>query len=387
MVLTGETVASYEHFGPCTQAAATRNKGELACKPVTATAATDTPDPSAPTTASPEAALPEPQPPVIEQPATVVPPLMQSSVQIAAALLPLGAVGFAVDRVVPTLEAPVPQASGSFRTTCDYSHMAYDDPIVYPGLPGASHLHTFFGNKGTSAASTAESIRTTGNSTCRGGTINRTAYWVPSMIDTVTKKPIPPDVGNFYYKQAYQLDPASPMQSLPAGLRMIAGNPSNTTAIGASGYRFRCQGGPNDSNDQYGPTIPSCDAAAQVVQEIFFPPCWDGKNLDAPDHKSHMSYPVPSLQAPGTWACPSSHPVIVPQVTFNVAYTVPTDGATKTWRLASDTYDSAQPGGYSSHGDWFNGWKQDVLDAWHSKCVAAHRDCHSHLLGDGRAMY
>jgi len=137
VVLTGETVASYEHFGACTQAAATRSKGELACKPVTATAATDTADPSAPTTASPEAALPEPQPPVIEQPATVVPPLMQSSVQIAAALLPLGAVGFAVDRVVPTLEAPVPQASGSFRTTCDYSHMAYDDPIVYPGLPGA----------------------------------------------------------------------------------------------------------------------------------------------------------------------------------------------------------------------------------------------------------
>ena len=33
-----------------------------------------------------------------------------------------------------------------FRLTCGPSHMAMDDPIVYPGQPGRSHHHTFVGN-------------------------------------------------------------------------------------------------------------------------------------------------------------------------------------------------------------------------------------------------
>ena len=62
-------------------------------------------------------------------------------------------------------------------------------------------------------------------------------------------------------------------------------------------------------------------------------------------------------------------------------------GAAKAWRLASDTYDTSLPGGYSSHGDWFNGWKEEFSDAWHADCVTRGRDCHAHLLGDGAMMY
>ena len=77
----------------------------------------------------------------------------------------------------------------------------------------------------------------------------------------------------------------------------------------------------------------------------------------------------------------------LPQVTFNIAYTVQTKDAPRAWRLSSDTYDTSLPGGYSSHGDWFNGWKKDVSDSWNAACVQASRDCHAHLLGDGRMMY
>ena len=62
--------------------------------------------------------------------------------------------------------------------------MAFDDPIVYPGQVGKSHLHVFFGNTGANANSTAASIAGSGNSTCDGGTVNRSAYWVPALIDT-----------------------------------------------------------------------------------------------------------------------------------------------------------------------------------------------------------
>ena len=107
-----------------------------------------------------------------------------------------------------TREQPAASDIGSFRTVCDYSHMSQDDPIVYPGQAGRSHLHTFFGNTSVAAGTTAAKLRTEGNSTCRGGTINRSAYWVPSMIDTADGTPLAPSSAMFYYKQGYVIPPA-----------------------------------------------------------------------------------------------------------------------------------------------------------------------------------
>jgi hypothetical protein len=268
------------------------------------------------------------------------------------------------------------------------------DPIVFPGKIGQSHLHTFFGNVLVDESSTTASLLATGNSTCRGGIANRSAYWVPTMIDTATGTPVMPDDIGVYYKSGFTTgDKLS--QGVPEGLRFIAGNPAakGPPQVGDPfAYRYKCIGGPNSSNDQYGSQIPNCDAGAQVWQEIFFPQCWDGVNLDAPDHKSHMSYPVlvPDPSSTKGWfmnVCPASHPVILPQITFNVIYTVPSAGAALKWRLASDMYSPDLPGGYSAHGDWFNGWRHDVSEAWAKNCVMAKKDCHSHLLGDGRMIY
>lgn len=65
---------------------------------------------------------------------------------------------------------------GQFRTFCQFSHLSYDDPIIFPGQPGKSHLHMFFGNTDTNANSTIKSIINTGGSTCDGGPLNRTSY-------------------------------------------------------------------------------------------------------------------------------------------------------------------------------------------------------------------
>ena len=113
---------------------------------------------------------------------------------------------------------------------------------------------------------------------------------------------------------------------------------------------------------------------------VFFPQCWDGVNLDSPDHKSHMSYTV-------NRACPATHPVALPEISFNVIYEVTEKNAPLHWRLSSDTYDRSLPAGYSSHGDWFNGWKSEFMKAFIDHCDRASRDCHAHLLGDGRMFY
>lgn len=72
---------------------------------------------------------------------------------------------------------------GQFRVNCEFSHFAYDDPILYPGVPGAAHLHMFFGNTYTNAHTTQETLEDSGSGTCNGQELNRSGYWVPAMFD------------------------------------------------------------------------------------------------------------------------------------------------------------------------------------------------------------
>ena len=183
-----------------------------------------------------------------------------------------------------------------------------------------------------------------------------------------------------YYKTGYNgLTPAS-IQSLPTGLRMIAGDSANKTPYQWGGpTSFTCI----DPATGTGPktqTIPTtCAAGSTIWMSVMFPQCWDGVNLDSPDHKSHMAYP-----SGGT--CPATHPVAVPEITTNILYTVKDVAAPARWRLASDSYDASLPAGYSAHADWFNGWKPQFMDTFIKNCDQPAKDCHAHLLGNGQLM-
>lgn len=299
------------------------------------------------------------------------------------ALIPEPSVGFSNERIYTTTQQPGPSdGTGAFRTVCEFSHMAYDDPLVYPGQPGRSHLHTFFGNTAVTGNSTAESVATTGNSTCRGGILNRSAYWVPAMIDTRTGAPIKPKDSGIYYKTGYGGVVPSSVQPFPVGLRMIAGDAKNDSPGGqydSMPFGYSC----HSVNGTYGSgrSIPNCNVGDEIWQHIYFPQCWDGVNLSAPDNKSHMSYPVNGR------GCPASHPVPLPEITFNIVYTVTEANAPLNWRLSSDNYSSSLPGGYSAHGDWMNGWRPDIMESFVNNCDKPALDCGSHLLGGGRAIF
>src|SRR5690348_12510654 len=60
--------------------------------------------------------------------------------------LPATAAGAPAVQVKATADFGAASEIGAFRTMCNPSHMAFNDPIVYPGQPNRSHLHTFFGN-------------------------------------------------------------------------------------------------------------------------------------------------------------------------------------------------------------------------------------------------
>ena len=318
-----------------------------------------------------------------------------TAVYVDTKKIPTGWSGFSGDKLQTATSAPSSgDGSGAFRTTCKWSHMAFDDPIVYPGQPGLSHLHTFFGNTGTNANSTTSTISTTGNSTCNGGTINRSAYWVPTMIDTLDGRPIGANndqyVGSqFYYKTGYTL-PVALIKPAPAGLRMIVGdskgNPSNPSKVAS--YRCIKNGGATQADiGTAQSTIPYCQVSGYTIMRmsITFPQCWDGVNLDSPDHKSHMANAVYTTGNQQGY-CPATHPVAIPEISFEIEYPVRSTDDTRRWRLSSDNYDTSQPAGYSSHGDYMMGWKTDAMAAFVKYCDNTAKNCGSTLLGDGREM-
>jgi len=100
-----------------------------------------------------------------------------------------------------------------------------------------------------------------------------------------------------------------------------------------------------------------CKAGITVVQR--FPTCWDGVNLDSPDHMSHMAYPETGTFESGG-PCPASHPVRTAQVMFEVVWDTkpfndlewPADGRSPfVWSFGDGT-------GYANHGDYVFGWSK-----------------------------
>jgi hypothetical protein len=363
---------------------------QLPAKPASSptTPAPTTPAPTTTPVPDPAASAPASQPAAQPDPTLSGPTIDKSRIPAATTLADRGGwdgkqpMLHADARVMPanvTDPSQVPGAPtdiGAFREPCEFSHMAFDDPIVYPGQPGRSHLHVFFGNADASASTTAASLANSGASTCAGGTLNRSAYWVPAMIDTRTGTPIKPIASIFYYKTGYNgIAPAS-VRPLPQGLRMVAGSAKN--AVPSGPFRYGCVNGPDQG--WYGQAIPNCSVGSDLLMEVAFPQCWDGVNLDSPDHISHMANPE-------SGKCPASHPVPVPEIRFEIHYAITAADAPSRWRLASDAYDPALPGGYSGHGDWFSGWDQAIMDTMVANCEQLARDCHAYLLGDGRTLY
>jgi Domain of unknown function (DUF1996) len=260
--------------------------------------------------------------------------------------------------------------------------MNFDDPIVYPNQPGKAHLHTFFANTSVNAYTNASNITSTGNSTCTGGTINRSGYWIPSVIDTRDGRAIAPDHALVYYKiGSNHRDDL--VDELPVGLRMIAGDPKKTTPSDywwENNYGWQCMKA--DTFEEYhqgSQMVPDCAPGDWMGFGVNFPNCWDGVNLDSPDHKSHLTY---------AHTCPASHPKAIPGISINVRFKLDMNADPSYYRLSSDNYPaSSYAGGLSGHADWFNGWKPEFSKAWLDNCDRAGLDCHAHLLGDGREIY
>lgn len=90
----------------------------------------------------------------------------------------------------------------------------------------------------------------------------------------------------------------------------------------ARGICHRCNGNgagfaPCDNKDTL--ELPAKVCPQGIRASIVFPSCWDGKNLDSPDHRSHMAY-SPGGAVLANANCPTTHPVRVPQLMYEMQW-------------------------------------------------------------------
>ncbi|GAA2542327.1 hypothetical protein GCM10010435_07450 [Winogradskya consettensis] len=250
----------------------------------------------------------------------------------------------------PTVPPTVPPGAvrvAEFLADCPASHRLPDDPIIFPNLPGASHMHSFFGSETTKASTTVTDL-INANSNCNPS-IDKSAYWIPTFYNNDV--PVEPTTGVFYYLGEGVSDALiATTQPFPLGLRIVAGNAKATGPDDNTISRWSCLGA-GDAGSSH--DFVTCPAGSMLESYLDFPHCWDGVNLDSADHKSHMAYPVNN-------ACPASHPVVVPKLRQVMRY--PVNGNTAGFRLASGR-------GYTMHGDFFNAWPVDELARRVNDCI------------------
>jgi len=267
------------------------------------------------------------------------------------------ALGLCALLLAPPLALADAISKGNFVLTCKYSHTLPDDPIVFPDQPGASHLHDFFGNITTSAASTQESMLA-GTANCKD--VNDTAgYWAPTAY--LNGIQITPREMRIYYIAR----PNVTVETIPPGLQMIGGNHDAISPAGNPNVHWFCgatsavktpiMDHPYDCTPYAGNSF--VDGVVSIVE---MPNCWNGLGLRPED----VAYEV-------NRSCPSGFPHILPslsqRVHFGVMNPLNPDG-TVALSLSSGPY-------YTLHSDFWNTWQQPRLDTLVVECLIAHVHC------------
>ncbi|CBF73423.1 hypothetical protein AN7870.2 [Aspergillus nidulans FGSC A4] len=236
------------------------------------------------------------------------------------------------------------------------------DPIVQPGV-ASGHVHTIMGGSGFGFTMDYNMTQTSQCNSC-SAVEDKSNYWISSLYyhaENGSFIPVPQNGGALiYYLQRPDPTTDGTIVAPPAGFRMVAGNPfdrRNKGNIAAQARSFACldYDGPGTPQTHGFPTT-NCPNGLRA--QVFFPSCWDGVNLDSPDHRSHVAYPT---QEYDSGPCPASHPVRIISIFIEVTWH--TEQFADMWYGDKQpfVFSYGDPTGYGLHADFINGWDIDVL--------------------------
>lgn len=205
--------------------------------------------------------------------------------------------------------------------------------LVTPDIVPSPHLHQFVGGNAL-AAHMDSSIDISTKATCTTCTFTQdfSNYWTAVLFFRARNGSFHrvPLMGNLwlenarggmtvYYTAPY--DHKTRVTAFKPGFRMLNGDPShrsNSSFRNTAEYQsiaFRCftePWGPAPAGSAIGDErwdtrrFPEKPCPYGLRINTFFPTCWDGVNVDSPDHKSHVAYPAKGTFEDEGWECPDT---------------------------------------------------------------------------------
>ncbi|KAI1367384.1 hypothetical protein F5Y08DRAFT_349325 [Xylaria arbuscula] len=292
---------------------------------------------------------------------------------------------------VRALALAVPVQAG-LRFQCSTLTIQRLDPVVQPGSNPSAHLHHIVGGNAFNASMEGDVSSRATCTTCEMSE-DFSNYWTATLFfkhptnGSYHRVPvIPVNPGNLdgysgtsggltvYYTQTDLLRDSiatNPVKTFPPGFRMTVGNPTNTGAPHV-GLRYQCL----TASGGRGPEIqdfPTSPCAGGIFVTNHFPACWDGKNLDSPDHQSHMYNSITMDGFTNAPKCPASHPVRMPQVAYETVWdTLWPSGTPNPFVWSFEGVN-----GKGTHADYMFGWKGDALQRAMNKSECFYDGCGS----------
>ncbi|MBB5891430.1 DUF1996 domain-containing protein [Kutzneria kofuensis] len=287
-----------------------------------------------------------------------------------------------IKKVKPNRNANVGGASGSFTEDCgtnQNNHHNSDNFIVTPGVDhGALHVHDYVGNRTTTARSNDRSLAA-GGTTCANGD-KSTFFWpvirVKQEANGKNNNQQGPDKGNIgrlvepnQVTIKFTSGGAGKVTAAPQFLRGIMGDAKEVTNGAANAKAtWTCTGFENRVTNKY----PVCPQGSAVERIMDFPSCWDGKNTDSANHRTHLVFPKNNGQCPkGTKA--------VPALQYTLVYNSVPNGSV----FAVDGFDGQLHNPATDHADWENVMNSQQMNGVVS-CINSGQQCVNQPQGGGK---
>ena len=293
---------------------------------------------------------------------------------------------------------------GAFRFVCSGDGpLANDDPVIYFGKPGAAHLHHVWGNRLFDASLTPERLLASASTNCNDTpfSFNRSSYWMPALVHD-SGEVIRPDLISVYYKRKTRASPfcqpgniafMGECEALPNRIKFVFGWDQLRPTAKVRGASWYCTGGSGGHFPDLDTVFQSgCKAGDLLIANTIAPNCWNGRDLDSTDHRSHMAYG--DYGDDGRPRCPATHPKLIPQQENKAQWTVTADmigtrpDGTKysRIRLSSDHMLPGGKPGQTLHADYMEAWLEQGKRAWHDACIEKALNCSGGDLGNGRQL-
>ncbi|QPG96429.1 hypothetical protein C2857_004155 [Epichloe festucae Fl1] len=268
--------------------------------------------------------------------------------------------------------------------------LARIDPIVNPNT-ASPHAHSIHGSSAISEGAGSVDLMDGDCTSCRV-TQDKSAYWHPAFYfeDASTGEiEVVPQVGGML---AYYLLYGNNITAFPKGFQMISGDnnrrsytlgdPSQpdppksqwaslgqTTqdALAQRAVGFNCLNyAKAPEATLYRHKLPDKSFLDENCKdglrfELMFASCWNGEDLDSPNHRDHVAFP--DLVMNGN--CPKTHPIRLPSMLFEVIWNT----AAFKDRNGRFFLSNGDLTGLSYHGDFITGWDPEFLQSAIDTCT------------------